>query len=78
MYDHIKEYKPDITKAEMCETKVTAILEASIDVVDFMFDLEDNLDLEQEELDMKTLIPKIQEANFLKLAEEIKLFINTK
>lgn len=76
MYQYVNDLSPGITKDQMKDTMVTEILENSIDLVDLMFELEDSLNLDQEELDMKVLVPKIKELNFMNLAEEINQYLN--
>lgn len=78
MFDYMKTFHPDVTAEDMAKTKVADILDTSIDVVEFIIELEDNLGLEPDELDMKQLAPKFGDYDFTQLAEEILIFIQNK
>jgi hypothetical protein len=78
MHDCVKVFHPDLTLEDMTTSRVADILETSIDVVEFMIELEENLDLEPEELDMQKLVPKFEAYDFAQLADEIDQYIQNR
>lgn len=78
MHNYVKTFHPDMTLEDTAKQKVAVILESSLEVVEFVIELEDHLGLDADELDMKQLAPKFETYNFTQLAEEIQKFLQNR
>ena len=67
--------KPDEDWSDLSSKSVTDVLTTSVDMVEFVMNLEDDLELE-EEIDLEALAPKFaQNITFEGLAKEVEKFL---
>lgn len=68
--------KPDADLPDLPSTPVTDILTSSFEIMEFVMNVEDELELE-DDIDLDTLAPKLaQHITFEELAQEVKDFID--
>ncbi len=74
MEKYFADKKPEFANAALREQPVTALLQDSLDLVDFLVYLEEALQLERE-IDMNQFGPSVMNKNFGELAELIAKFL---
>lgn len=74
MEKYFAKKKPEASKTPLNEQPVTSLLQDSLDLVDFLIFLEEELKLEGE-IDMHQFGPSVMNKNFGELAEVIAKFI---
>lgn len=73
-----KTHMPEVDQDALAQTCVPKVLEASIDIVEFLLFLEEKLGVE-EEIDLEKLGPKFtQNMTFAELAGEVRRYLETR
>lgn len=68
--------KPDEDLPDLSSTPVTNVLTSSFEIMEFVMNVEDELELD-DDIDLDALAPKLaQNITFEKLANEVKKFID--
>ena len=75
MQKQVVSLKPNEKWDNLADVVVTDVLTTSFDVMEFVMNLEEDLELE-DEIDLETLAPKFaQNMTFEELAKEVELFL---
>ena len=74
--DYVKDAKPQIERGNLEQMPIREVLIDSLDVTEFLMEMEDQLGLESESIDLDQLGPKLtQNPTFGELANDILQYV---
>ncbi|PON12579.1 hypothetical protein C2W62_38870 [Candidatus Entotheonella serta] len=74
---YVKEQKPEIELDSLAQTPIRDVLIDSLDITEFLMEMEDRIGLESEAIDLDELGPKLAEnPTFAELADDIIRYLD--